>query len=1104
MSDEILTLPLVTPKYDHMAILSTQNRVKLMDLAIGYSNLNDLIDKCITIEELYCTSRILAPQLGIGRILTIRQLTKSVYMYIHGQWDKSILVVDDLVHLITQRWMELDLRKIPIKLQGDVPIQNTDGNLTDKIIITKSRIQKEISNVIESIHQNNGNVMVNHFNMLLDILLSIHYRHSHEMIDITMKSIIDVCYSCSTQQETRAKIITFAFRVILDELDISKSTLFIALDSHFKINYLSNSIWNSRSHLYDVIYGLIGSSGNEMLQKSFNIPIYVDFSPNIPFKPMRTIRKIAIAKNIKNQNQIINKRQFHQLSSNVSYSPFYNDIPTFIRQINAKLTLKSNGVCVEEKLDGQRSNFHLFRDPPNCECDICLLARRELPDLDSKTGVLRCSFFSRRRTPQLFYGKFIGDPRGILTRLLNPIDFKHIDNAILDGEMVAIDKSGSILGFSKVKEAASDESRLISEGKLDHFKVIPDSEVYCTFIAFDLLYLNDIKFQYFPLVYRKDILKRAFSSSFNQRFKIIKSVSINDRKGLVDYYNKVRAKKGEGLVLKSWVSFYKPGKDNKLWVKIKPEYLGHDRITCDVVIMGKVGNNTKRGGGYLLGLKKQDNIICIGKLNYTNGIGDLEGDNEKSGKLWKLMQNSINEKLQFSWKNKRSIIPLNYKFGKTKPDFFIDFNHSLVLEISGQRIVDSHEAGLKYGNSHRLKDIRIKNLRYDKDVEDCDLFDLSMDIKLEDFIDYSAEEEEEDVEEVDSTGDDIIITKRRKLIPKDEKRLNIINPREFKIKSSLFNGKTFCVFNDGTIDGERIRKFDLCHQIKENGGEIIHQLQNQKQIPISALGDLIVIGDNPIILPKLVKVREFNVVNYQWVNDCIQSKLLIEPDSGHVTMGNELFLKKAETMKDYFGLNENKLITEYGLNEMYQHWKKLYGIENVSYSLGMDDSWELEKYHKLFNKKFYILSKNGWELDKRLLEIDILQNGGNVENHWNNCDFILTLGVNSDELKLMKEMLENQHHQIKIISQYYFYGLIEKFEGISIEKKWYLISPTSSINEKEALKKRIINSGGEVVESWGEADYILTIEITDQQQRELKKYIGKQRIVQVNDILSIL
>lgn len=1087
ITSEVLTLPLITPPYDHTGILAALNTVKLIDVAMGCTKLANLIDKCITIEELYCTCRVLAPQLGIGRILTIRQLTKSVYKYCNSEWDKTIHTVDQLVHLIAQKWLEMDIRKIPISLNDYIKEDKGISVATDKYTATKLRIQNQISNIVK--HINNGDIMINHFNMLLDTLLSIHYRHSHEMIDITMKSIIDICYT-SSNGETRTQVLSFAFKVILDELNISKSSLFTVLDSHFKIRYLSNSIWNSRSHLNDVIYGLIGSAGNTILQ-SAKIPIYVDLSPNIPFKPMRTVRKTSIGKD---QNQIMNKRQFQQLLSTITYSPFFNDIPEFIRQVNGKMTLKSSGVCVEEKLDGERSNFHLFRDPPGCECDICISAKYQLPNLDNELGILRCSFFSRTRTPQLFYGKYIGDPRGILTRLLNPVDFKHVENAILDGEMVAIDQSGSILGFSKVKEVASEENRLLADGKLDPSKVIPNSGIYCSFIAFDLLYFNDIKLQYLPLLYRKEILKRGFSSSFNQRFKLIKTISIKDRKGLIIHYNKVRSKKGEGLVVKSWSSIYKPGKDDKLWVKIKPEYLGHDRISCDVVIMGKVGNKTERGGGYLVGLKQSmDEIVCIGKLNYTNGIGDLEGDNDKSSSLWKSMRNQIDEKLLFNWKNGKP--PINYKFGKTKPDLFVDFIHSLVLEVSGQRVVDSREGGIKYGDSHRLKDIRMKDIRHDKDVEDCDHFNEYLDMKLEGFIDYSNEESDDG----DSTDNDEIISKRRKIIPKDERRLNIMQPKEFKMKSELFNGRMFCIFNNGKANGLSVRKFDLTHDIKEHGGEIVHKLEGQKQDSYDSIGNLIIIGDNPNLLPKIVKSKEFNVVNYQWVVDCIQSQSVIEPDQYHVTMGNEIFMRKAETIMDYFGMNENKLITQFGLSEMYKHWKlNLYGGQSA---VGIEKCG-LEKYHKFFKKAVYTIAKEGWELEKQFVLLDIVQNGGLIVNCWDYCDFIIPLGVNFQEYSQIVEIVKKQKRQAKIITRNELNELIR--EGIDIKKKWYLIAKPSSLEEKRRLIERITDRGGEVVEYWGDSDYIIPIKVSLGDQLKMASSIDKQKIVQLEDVLAIL
>lgn len=1006
----------------------------------------DLIDLCITHTDLYCSCRVLVPALGMGRILTARQLTRAVHAYAGVKWNGELMGVEQMAHLVSTRWGALEL-------QGCVPVLtncNSQKNMAivaaedSKLVSVTDRLSKAFDYLVGE------SITVAQFNMVLDVLLSVHYRHPHAAIDMAVKALLDVCYVSATA-ETRTQMLQFTLRVVIDELGVSRGTLFRALDKRYGVK-LSSAIWSARSSLQDVLFGLEGSAGKAELGGT--IPVYIDFAPNAPLRPMRCIRK----KSGKLGGHVMTKKQYQFLASKVRYSPAYNDIPEFIRQKDAKVSVSASGVCVEEKLDGERSNVHFFRDEPGCMCMVCAEARSTL-GMDPENGVLRCSFFSRARTSQVFYGKYVGDPAGIITRSLNYRDFAHVDAAILDGEMVALDATGAILGFAQVKEAASAECKLISEGLLDAEAIVPPTNVYCSFYAYDCLLFNNIKLQYLPLVYRKRVLNQAFSASLNARFKINRAVSASDREALDKQYGLVRKRHGEGIVVKAWDSMYTPGTDDKCWVKIKPEHLGDDRVVCDALILGKKGNHTVRGGGYLLGLRHNNTYVCIGKLNYTNGVGDMDGKGrENTTAQWKTMQRIINQRLEYSWTTGDT--PPEYKFGTTKPDHFVSPTHSIVVEVTAQRVVDPRDRRVKYGDTHRLKDVRMRAIRHDKVAEDTDHFDDIMAIKLVDFIDYSAEDEEEE-----STDDDVVITKRRKLPTKHEQMLNRGPRREVRKISNLFQGMTFCVFNDGKVDGELVRKPDLCHDIKENGGEIVH----------APTRDAVLIGDIQSMLPKAVLEESCNVINYQWVADCIISNYVLEPDSTHVTAGSELFLRKADTMRDYFGLSEHKLVTKWGLTRMYDYWKEngAGGPQNIS----VRGDWDINKLFKLVGRKFYLVHKSGHELERKMAEVDITQQGGELVMAWAHAHYVVTFGASVCETNEMKEHHANSEEIPKLIKPVELYQLIKPWKEPDTSGKWYIIAPKALTEAKNELAAALVEKGAQVVPNWEYADYVLPFRV---------------------------
>lgn len=1085
MIHEILTLPLQTPEYDPRELFSRENTVLLSQFA---SNPVDTIDKCLNIQEMYSCVRLLLPGLSIGRITTLRTLSKACHAYAGVKWDSSRpCTLEDLVYLIDQKWMESEMTDQTVFKMLPEKDERND---------VKPMVQ-EINGIFANIISNSKKVNVSHLNLLLDCLLSVHYKTKFELIQLVINSIIDTAY-LSSELRNRQSILMFIFRIILNDLGISSTVVFNKLDTYFKIPKLSKIIWNSRSHLFDVVYGLFGSQNNEkLLQNMGKLQIHVDICPQIPFKVMRPFK----VERSRKDKFVISKSQFNQMFEKISFKPTKDEVPNFLlpsdtaayelyNQVIKSLKTKQEGLCIEEKLDGERCQLHLFRDQPGCSCPVCQRARSTL-SLDDGIGVLRCLFYSRIRNVQLFYGAFIGDPLGTITRTLKHVHFDHIENAILDGEMVAMDSKG-ILGFAMVKAvAASEHLQLRENGPTTG--IILSNGTFTSYHMFDLLFVNNKTLQYSPLCYRKEILEKTLSYRYNgdstvqenpslklnRHFRIHSFKNITNRSSLMQLFN--RMIKSEGLVLKCW-SLHK-------WIKIKKEYLGQGRQKLDVVIMGMI-NGQHNQGGFLIGVKDpEDILVCIGKLNYVSAMGLLN--------LYEFDQSftkvDVNIDKLKSLLTPTSNIPVKYKFGKIKPDIYC--LPEIVIEVSCQIEVENPNVKFKYGHSKRLKDVRFRYIREDKELDDIDTIDDinrmskdESDLAIKDY--YSSSDD--DI----STDDDMIIQKKRRKLPKDELRLNnksFYSPGNkhniLADEGEIFKDKTLIIYGDGKVYDDICRQSKVTQMIKQNQGKVIYQLPQGMK-----LDDLIIISDNLTFLDKRIKTLielgdQINVLNYQWVQDCIYSKQLVSPDETHLTLATKEMKFQAKINRDFNGFNKTNKITIWGLEKMYQYWSKLNANNYMKIGNNNLNQWpSLTSCTPLYNKKVYVLSREGFELEKMETELRVRFSWGEIQETLDSddTDIIMPIGFLASEIDQLKSHLLDNGISTDILT-----NLVEKDVEMTTDAKYYIIC--SDTAKHEEIKDAFKINGIDLVESWENANFILPVGLSGADVDQLKAVaIGKQ------------
>lgn len=185
---------------------------------------------------------------------------------------------------------------------------------------------------------------------------------------------------------------------------------------------------------------------------------------------------------------------------------------------------------------------------------------------------------------------------------LNDINKMVKKKCILDGELiVAIDGKPN---FNEVRRR---------ESITDNFKIkLAALKHPASFVAYDILYLNDKQVTELPLMERKDLINKTVNE--NERIAISRYI---EEKG-IDLYNLTVDQKLEGIVGKKKDSKYYFDKRTNDWIKIK-YLLDDDFVICGYIvksktisslILGQYNNNELEYKGHVtIGISGRDFMI---------------------------------------------------------------------------------------------------------------------------------------------------------------------------------------------------------------------------------------------------------------------------------------------------------------------------------------------------------------------------------------------------------------------------------------------------------------------------------------------------------------
>jgi bifunctional non-homologous end joining protein LigD len=191
---------------------------------------------------------------------------------------------------------------------------------------------------------------------------------------------------------------------------------------------------------------------------------------------------------------------------------------------------------------------------------------------------------------------------GLLT---SPASWVSADQAILDGEVVALDEGGAP-DFGLLQEGISNlrAGRKTSPGSDGNGSRTAPSKATLVYQVFDLLYLDGRLLLKVPLENRKKLLRSVLRDGGRVRF-----ASHVEGDGLA-FYEAAKARDLEGIVAKLRRSHYEPGRRSPAWLKIKI------RPEQELVVGGYTSGegNAKDLGAVAVGVYEGDRLKFAGKV----------------------------------------------------------------------------------------------------------------------------------------------------------------------------------------------------------------------------------------------------------------------------------------------------------------------------------------------------------------------------------------------------------------------------------------------------------------------------------------------------------
>ncbi|KRZ27329.1 DNA ligase 4 [Trichinella pseudospiralis] len=410
---------------------------------------------------------------------------------------------------------------------------------------------------------------------------------------------------------------------------------------------------------------------------------------------------------------------------------------------------------------------------------------------------------------------------GNLTQFIHRAFENHVHNCILDGEMIAWDRTAR---------------RFVGKGEHVDVKTLKlDSHLNPCYMVFDCLFLNDCPLASMPLSERLQKL-RSSVCDVPERLQIVHQQLTDSADQVIELLNETVGRGEEGIMVKDPTSLYKPNSRTLSagWFKIKPDYINGLIDDLDVLIVG----------GYF-GTGRRSNLLSHFMIalmeNYDKEKVETVDDCSSSTPWFVALGRvgsgySLKELYDFNAKLvqlrlKRGQPPSWLKLGSEKPEVYIHPEQSTIVQVKAAQIVTSGQFPLGF----TLRFPRVQAIRHDKTWRDCmtveqflNFKDLSVDCTSKRLAEMKNDNQIMNLKNISKKR------KRKATVAADRRcRVEAMKNldqskrmREFKAIFNIFQGRELCILNGN----DTFTKENLEAKVVELGGTVVQHPDGESEI----------------------------------------------------------------------------------------------------------------------------------------------------------------------------------------------------------------------------------------------------------------------------------
>ncbi|KRY19719.1 DNA ligase 4, partial [Trichinella patagoniensis] len=494
---------------------------------------------------------------------------------------------------------------------------------------------------------------------------------------------------------------------------------------------------------------------------------------------------------------------------------------------------------------------------------------------------------------------------GNLTQFIHGAFENHVRNCILDGEMIAWDRTAK---------------RFVGKGEHVDVKGLKfDSPLNPCYMVFDCLLLNDRPLAGLPLGERLEQLRSAVRD-IPERMQIVDQQLVDSADQVIELLNETVGRGEEGIMVKDPASLYKPNARTSSagWFKIKPDYINGLVDDLDVLIVGGYFGTGRRSNllsHFMIALMENYDkkiIATVDDCNFSTPRFVALGRVGSGYSLKELYD--FNAKL-VQLRLKRGQPPPWLKLGVEKPEVYIHPEQSTIVQVKAAQIVTSGQFPLGF----TLRFPRVQAIRHDKTWRDCMTVEQFLNFK-----DLSADCTSKRLAEMKNDNNDQIMNwktiskkpKRKAIVAADRRcRVEAMKNldqskrmRKFKPISNIFQGRELCILNGN----DTFTKENLEGKVVELGGTVVQHpgrflfhtiyiylfiVYIQRCLFVFGANTFcIVAGRQTVKVKSVVRASTVDVLKLSWLIRCIQTNSFIQ------WTPNDMLLTTA-TMKRHFKRN---------------------------------------------------------------------------------------------------------------------------------------------------------------------------------------------------------